>query len=122
MASPLNIAFVGLGAMGFRMASHLVKLGHKVTGYDIYELSLAKFREMGGRTASSPRQAAQGSDFLICMAANAQQGESVLFDLDNGAVQGMRDVSYSRGKNSDIQQHLPQMQRSCCVLQFPQHT
>jgi 3-hydroxyisobutyrate dehydrogenase len=88
MTSPLNIAFAGLGAMGFGMASHLLKLGHNVTGYDVYEPSLAKFREVGGQTASSPRQAAQGSDFLICMVANAQQAESVLFDSDNGAVQG----------------------------------
>jgi 3-hydroxyisobutyrate dehydrogenase-like beta-hydroxyacid dehydrogenase len=94
MASPLNIAFAGLGAMGFGMASHLVKLGCNVTGYDVCEPSLAKFREVGGRTASSPRQAAQGSEFLICMVANAQQAESVLFDSDNGAVQGMLEVSY----------------------------
>jgi 3-hydroxyisobutyrate dehydrogenase-like beta-hydroxyacid dehydrogenase len=122
MASPLNIAFAGLGAMGFGMASHLVKLGHNVTGCDVYEPSLAKFREMGGRTASSPRQAAQGSDFLICMVANAQQAESVLFDSDNGAVQGMRDVSYPRGNDSDILQYWPQMQRSCYVPQYQQHT
>ena len=89
MASPLNIAFAGLGAMGFGMASHLVKLGHNVTGYDVYEPSLAKFREVGGRTVSAPRLAAQGMDFLICMVANAEQAESVLFDSDNGAVHGM---------------------------------
>jgi hypothetical protein len=122
MASPLNIAFAGLGAMGFGMASHLVKLGHNVTGYDVYEPSLAKFREVGGRTASSPRQAAQGRDFLICMVANAQQAESVLFDSDNGAVQGIQDVSYWRENDSDILQYWPQMQRSCCVPQYPQHT
>jgi 3-hydroxyisobutyrate dehydrogenase len=122
MASPLNIAFAGLGAMGFGMASHFVKLDHNVTGYDIYEPSLAKFREVGGQTASSPRQAAQGSDFLICIVANAQQAKSVLFDSDNGAVQGMGDASYPRRNDSDILQYWPQMQRSCCVPQFPQHT
>jgi 3-hydroxyisobutyrate dehydrogenase-like beta-hydroxyacid dehydrogenase len=107
MDSPLNIAFAGLGAMGFGMASHLLKLGNNVTGYDVYEPSLAKFREVGGRTASSPRQAAQGGDLLICMVANAQQAESVLFDSDNGAVQGMRQASYSRENVSDILQYLP---------------
>jgi 3-hydroxyisobutyrate dehydrogenase-like beta-hydroxyacid dehydrogenase len=122
MASPLNIAFAGLGAMGFGMASHLVKLGHNVTGYDVYEPSLAKFREVGGQTASSPRQAARGSDFLICMVANAQQAESVLFNSNDGAVQGMRDESYPRGNKPDILQYWPQMQRSCCVPQCPQHT
>jgi 3-hydroxyisobutyrate dehydrogenase len=122
MASPLSIAFAGLGAMGFGMASHLVKLGHNVKGYDVYEPSLAKFREVGGQTASSPRQAAQRSNFLICMVANAQQAESVLFDSNNGAVQGMLNASYQRRNDSDILQYWPQMQRSCCVPQYPQYT
>ena len=90
----LNIAFAGLGAMGFGMASHLVKLGHSVTGCDVWEPSLARFREVGGRTAPSPRDAAKGCDFLICMVANSQQAESVLFDSEKGAAQGMLCAMY----------------------------
>jgi 3-hydroxyisobutyrate dehydrogenase-like beta-hydroxyacid dehydrogenase len=88
-SSTFNIAFAGLGAMGFGMASHLVKEGHNVTGFDVYEPSLAKFREAGGRTSSSPKEAAKGNEYFICMVANSQQAESVLFDLETGAVQGM---------------------------------
>lgn len=99
----LNIAFAGLGAMGFGMASHLVAEGHNVTGYDVYEPSLEKFRAVGGRVSSSPREAAGGNKYFICMVANSQQAESVLFDSANGAVQGMsihssrKDCGYSRG-------------------------
>ena len=85
---PLDVAFAGLGAMGFGMASHLVKVGHNVTGYDVWEPSMSKFEAAGGHVASSPREAAQGSDFFICMVANAEQAESVLFDHKNGAVSG----------------------------------
>lgn len=85
--SSLHIAFAGLGAMGFGMASHLVRCGHRVTGFDVYEPSLEKFRAAGGQTASSPKQAASGSDIFICMVANAQQADTVLFDLQDGAVQ-----------------------------------
>jgi 3-hydroxyisobutyrate dehydrogenase-like beta-hydroxyacid dehydrogenase len=74
--------------MVFGMATHLVKKGHKVTGYDVYEPSLAKFKAAGGGAAPSPRDAAKGKDYFICMVANSQQVDSVLFDLENGAIQG----------------------------------
>jgi 3-hydroxyisobutyrate dehydrogenase len=70
------------------MASQLVNKVHKVTGYDVYEPSLAKFKAVGGDIASSPREAAAKKDYFICMVANAQQADSVLFDPENGAVHG----------------------------------
>jgi 3-hydroxyisobutyrate dehydrogenase len=87
---PNTIAFAGLGAMGFGMASHLVKMGYRVVGFDIHEPTLARFKEAGGRVSNSPRDAAQGADFFICMVASSQQANSVLFDSQNGAVQGMQ--------------------------------
>jgi 3-hydroxyisobutyrate dehydrogenase-like beta-hydroxyacid dehydrogenase len=89
LCKALNIAFAGLGAMGLGMASHLIEEGHNVTGYDVYEPSLEKFRAAGGRGSSSPKEAARGNKYFICMVTNSQQAESVFFDLDNGAVQGM---------------------------------
>ncbi|OBT54587.1 hypothetical protein VE04_04041 [Pseudogymnoascus sp. 24MN13] len=88
-SSALNIAFAGLGAMGLGMASHLVSEGHNVTGYDVYEPSLEKFRGVGGGVSSSPKEAARGNQYLICMVTNSQQAESVLFDSANGAVQAL---------------------------------
>lgn len=89
-SSSRNIGFAGLGAMGFGMASHLVKEGHNVTGFDVYEPSLARFKEVGGQTTSSPREAARGSQYFISMVANSQQAESVLFGEQDGAVQGKK--------------------------------
>jgi 3-hydroxyisobutyrate dehydrogenase-like beta-hydroxyacid dehydrogenase len=83
-----TVAFVGLGAMGFGMASHLVKTGYQVTGFDVYEPTRARFSEAGGKISQSPRDAARGSTFLICMVANSQQADSVLFDSENGSVEG----------------------------------
>jgi hypothetical protein len=89
MSQPaIKVAFAGLGAMGFGMASHLLKLGRDVIGFDVYEPSLARFKEAGGRISSSPQQAAQEAEFFVCMVANSQQANSVLFDPENGAVQG----------------------------------
>ncbi|OBT90047.1 hypothetical protein VE02_02494 [Pseudogymnoascus sp. 03VT05] len=88
-SNALNIAFAGLGAMGLGMASHLVAEGHNVTGYDVYEPSLEKFRAAGGGVSSSPKEAARGNNYLVCMVTNSQQAESVLFDSANGAVQAL---------------------------------
>jgi len=88
-APPLNVAFIGLGAMGFGMATHLVKTGYNVTGYDVYEPCMAKFKDAGGSTAASPLEAAKRADFLICMVANSKQADSVLFDAKDGAVQAL---------------------------------
>lgn len=75
--------------MGFGMASHLVKTGHHVTGYDVHEPTCVRFREAGGNASNSPREAALGAKILICMVTNSQQAESVLFDSENGAVDGI---------------------------------
>lgn len=91
-----KIGFAGLGAMGYGMASHLVELGHQLTGFDVYEPSLEKFRATGARTETSPRACAQNNDMFICMVTNSQQAESVLFDAKTGAVQGTFLLIYER--------------------------
>lgn len=83
----VNVAFAGLGAMGFGMASNLVKKkGNKVTGFDVSAPTLDRFNAVGGEIARSPREAAEGKSILICVVANSQQVDSVLFDPANGAV------------------------------------
>jgi 3-hydroxyisobutyrate dehydrogenase-like beta-hydroxyacid dehydrogenase len=91
----IKVAFAGLGAMGFGMATHLVKIGRGVNGFDVYEPSLSKFKEVGGQTSTSPRKAAKGAEFFICMVANSQQADSVLFDPKIGAVEGMENTRFS---------------------------
>ncbi len=60
-----NVAFLGLGVMGFPMAGHLAKNGHKVT---VYNRSSAKAeqwaRDYDGHVASTP-DAAVGSAEII---------------------------------------------------------
>jgi NAD binding domain of 6-phosphogluconate dehydrogenase len=86
---PLStIAFVGLGAMGFGMASHLVKKGHPVIGFDVHEPTRARFREAGGEISHSPQQAARRANVFICMVTNSKQVDSVLFDPEDGAAEG----------------------------------
>lgn len=90
--SPPKIAFAGLGAMGYGMASHLVKSGYHVTAFDIYQPSLDRFsnENKAASVAKTPRGAVQDADFLIIMVATSVQANPLLFDQDTGAVQALK--------------------------------
>jgi 3-hydroxyisobutyrate dehydrogenase len=74
-----DVAFIGLGAMGFGMATHLVAEGYNVTGFDVYGPTLERFQSAGGLSASSPSDAVANKSFCVCMVATAQQAQAVLF-------------------------------------------
>jgi 3-hydroxyisobutyrate dehydrogenase-like beta-hydroxyacid dehydrogenase len=80
------VAFIGLGAMGFGMATHLVKQGYPVTGFDVWPPTLERFQSAGGLTASTPSSAVANKPFCVCMVATAQQAQSVLLDGPDAAV------------------------------------
>lgn len=83
------ISFIGLGAMGFGMATHLIKQGYSVTGFDVWQPTLDRFREAGGLTATKPAEAVAGKNFCICMVATAQQAQAVLLEGSDPAVPAM---------------------------------
>lgn len=77
-----GLAFLGLGAMGFGMASNLIKSHQKsftVTGFDIWQPTLDRFTAQGGRTATTPRETVAGAKYVVLMVATAAQVDDVLF-------------------------------------------
>mgnify|MGYP006280505211 CR=1 FL=1 len=85
-----KVAFIGLGVMGFPMAGHLrVKGGHEVT---VYNRTFAKAEswvaKFGGRAAKTPKEAAQGQDFVFCCVGNDDDLRQVTIGPD-GAFAGM---------------------------------
>nr|GEX13654.1 ketose-bisphosphate aldolase class-II family protein [Tanacetum cinerariifolium] len=80
-----NIGFIGLGAMGFGMATHLLKSNFSVHGFDVYKPTLSRFAQAGGLIGSSPAEVSKDVDVLIVMVTNEVQAESVLYGVD-GAV------------------------------------
>jgi 3-hydroxyisobutyrate dehydrogenase len=86
-----KVAFLGLGVMGFPMAGHLALAGHEVT---VYNRSPAKAQawcqEFKGRSAATPREAAQGADIVFCCVGNDDDLRSVVLGAD-GALAGMRE-------------------------------
>ena len=66
-----NLAFIGLGVMGFPMAGHLVKAGHRVTVYNRSSDKAKKWcSEYGGQIAETPADAVEGADFVMCCVGN----------------------------------------------------
>ena len=81
--------FLGLGVMGFPMAGHLAAAGHQVT---VFNRSPAKAETWvgrhGGASASTPREAAQGADLVMCCVGNDDDLRQVCLGPD-GAFAGM---------------------------------
>ena len=76
-----HLGFVGLGAMGSPMAKRLVGAGFEsVKVFDVFEERTRPLVELGAVSTASPKEAAEGSDALVLMVANADQAKSVLFD------------------------------------------
>ena len=84
-----KLAFLGLGVMGFPMAGHLVAKGHDVT---VYNRSAPKAEawvaKHGHRSAATPRQAAEGADFVLACVGNDNDLRAVCLGPD-GAFAGM---------------------------------
>jgi 3-hydroxyisobutyrate dehydrogenase len=81
-------AVIGLGAMGFGMATSLQRAGFDVVGCDIARSAVDRFVAQGGRAASAPADAARDAEVVISVVLNAAQTEAVLFG-DNGAAAAM---------------------------------
>ena len=84
-----KLAFLGLGVMGGPMAGHLQTKGHDVT---VYNRTASKAQNWastyGGAFAATPREAAQGADFVMACVGNDNDLRSVCLGAD-GAFAGM---------------------------------
>ena len=66
-----NLAFIGLGVMGFPMAGHLAKAGHNLTVFNRTSDKAKKWCNVyPGKIAATPAEAAEGADFIMCCVGN----------------------------------------------------
>ena len=95
--APQSVAFLGLGVMGYPMAGHLAKAGHRVTVYNrtaskaaawCHEFSTAS--SLGAHShAATPRAAVALADIVYCCVGNDQDLRGVTLG-ENGAFAGMK--------------------------------
>ena len=86
---PQSVAFLGLGVMGYPMAGHLARAGHKVTVYNrTFAKAEAWAKAFGGAAKATPREAAQGADIVFACVGNDDDLRSITLGAD-GALAGM---------------------------------
>ena len=84
-------AFMGLGIMGYPMAGHLAAKGHEVCVYNRTPAKAEAWQKQhGGRTAATPRQAAEGAEFAFLCVGNDDDIRGVAYG-DDGAFAGLGD-------------------------------
>ena len=84
-----KIAFLGLGAMGSRMAARLLAAGHAVTVWNRSAERTAPLVEQGAQAAATPADAAAGAEVVIAMLRDDSASEAVWCDPETGAAVGM---------------------------------
>jgi 3-hydroxyisobutyrate dehydrogenase len=87
----MQVAFLGLGVMGYPMAGHLkAKGGHDVTVYNRTGAKAQKWAgEHGGKAAATPAEAAKGQDIVFACVGNDDDLRSVTLG-PQGAFAGMK--------------------------------
>ena len=85
-----SVAFLGLGVMGYPMAGHLARAGHKVT---VYNRTAGKSADWvatyGGASAATPAAAAAGADIVFACVGNDNDVRSITIGAD-GAFAAMK--------------------------------
>jgi 4-hydroxybutyrate dehydrogenase/sulfolactaldehyde 3-reductase len=83
-----HVGFIGLGQMGFPMASNILKHGHQVSVYDVNPAPVEKLSAKGAVAAGSPAECAGNCDFVITMLPNGRLVDSVVSGPD-GILKGL---------------------------------
>ena len=73
-----NVAFIGLGVMGYPMAGFLARAGHNVTVYNrTFSRAQQWTEEYPGRAETTPATAVDDADFVFCCVGNDSDLRSV---------------------------------------------
>jgi 3-hydroxyisobutyrate dehydrogenase len=86
-----KIAFLGLGAMGSRMARNLIAAGHELTVWNRNPQKAEALRDVGADVALTPRAAVAGSDFVFSMLRDDTASRHVWLDARDGALSSVPD-------------------------------
>jgi 3-hydroxyisobutyrate dehydrogenase-like beta-hydroxyacid dehydrogenase len=86
-----KVAFIGLGVMGYPMAGHLANAGYATTVYNRTTAKAEQWcKDYQGSWAGTPREAAEGADFVFICVGNDDDLRSVVYG-ENGVLAGIAD-------------------------------
>ena len=85
-----NVAFIGLGVMGYPMAGYISKGGHNVTVFNRTKSKAEKWiKEYKGKMAETPAEAAKDAEYVFTCVGNDNDLREVTFG-DNGAFKTIK--------------------------------
>ena len=85
-----NVAFIGLGVMGYPMAGYISKGGHNVTVYNRTGSKADKWlKDFKGKKADTPKDAAKDSDYIFTCVGNDNDLREVTFG-ENGIFKSIK--------------------------------
>ena len=85
-----NVAFIGLGVMGYPMAGYISKAGHNVTVFNRTKSKAEKWiGEYKGKVADTPAEAAKDSEYIFTCVGNDSDLREVTFG-DNGVFKTIK--------------------------------
>jgi 3-hydroxyisobutyrate dehydrogenase-like beta-hydroxyacid dehydrogenase len=85
----MDIGFIGLGKMGFPMASRLIDAGHRLVVFDQRREAVDQLAARGAQTATSPRDVADRVETVLASLPSLQASLDVATG-DNGVSSGKR--------------------------------
>jgi 3-hydroxyisobutyrate dehydrogenase-like beta-hydroxyacid dehydrogenase len=89
MASEIVVGFIGLGTMGGKMATNILKAGYKVVVHDLHRQSAGHHLQAGAQWADTPRALAERSDVIFTSLPEPADVERVALGTD-GLIEGVK--------------------------------
>ena len=77
-----TIGFIGLGNMGGHMAHNLIKAGHSVKGFDLFDAAVELAVSRGATAAATAKEAATDVDVVVTMLPAGKHVRSVYVEDD----------------------------------------
>lgn len=107
MSEKLQVAFLGIGLMGFPMARNLLLAGHAVTAWNRSVEKANALSPFGGTVAVSPTEAVKKADIVITMLSDGQAVADILFQQGVAAAmqRGAVFIDMSSIKPSEARDH-----------------
>lgn len=86
-----NVAILGLGAMGARMARRALDAGFPLTVYNRTASRAAALGDSGAKVATSPREAVADADRVVACVTDDEASRALWLDEEGGALAGLKD-------------------------------
>ncbi|WP_213806733.1 NAD(P)-dependent oxidoreductase [Granulicella sp. dw_53] len=84
-----KVTFLGLGAMGSRMAANLIAADFRLSVWNRSAGGSQGIAALGAHVANTPREAAEAADIVISMVTNDKASSEVWGNKETGALGGM---------------------------------